>query len=187
MGLRAIFVDGYNVIRNTPGLAQADRASLAAGREALIARLRARYRHTPHRVVAVFDGDGPSEQVQPMRGVSRGQIVFTSAGETADAVIARMVAQETCDEIIVVSDDLEVRLNAAAQGAASARVGELAQRMNTVAPRHLIKRHQHHAWLQRQLDAEANEDAPVSGPHPRAGNPHKAPRRTRTLQPDDRL
>lgn len=175
MGPRVIFVDGYNVIRNTPGLAQAERASLAAGREALIERLRGRYRSTPHRVVVVFDGDGLSESVQPIRGLSCGQVIFTCAGETADAAIARMMAFETSDTVTVVSDDLEVRLNAATQGADTACVNELARHLNA-APRHLMKRHQHQAYIRHQLDAEADEDA-LSRRHPRTGNPHKAPRR----------
>ena len=33
-GPRTIYVDGYNVIRNTPALLQAERVSLAAGRDA---------------------------------------------------------------------------------------------------------------------------------------------------------
>ncbi|MEO7000221.1 MAG: NYN domain-containing protein [Ktedonobacterales bacterium] len=186
MGPRAIFVDGYNVIRNTPGLAQADRANLAAGRVALIERLTARYRHTPHRVVIVFDGDGACERVLPMRGVSRGQVVFTCAGETADAAIARMVAFETSEAVTVVSNDLEVRLNADAQGADVVQVGELARHMNS-APRHLMQRHQHRAYMQQMLDAEADEDTPAA--HARSGNPHKAPRRNRRRngQPDRRL
>ena len=39
VGPKLILIDGYNVIRRTPGLAAAERVSLATGREALIAQV----------------------------------------------------------------------------------------------------------------------------------------------------
>ena len=66
MGPRTILIDGYNAIRNIPALAAAERLSLRDGREALLAQVVARYRHTPHRVIIVFDGDGPAETTQPL-------------------------------------------------------------------------------------------------------------------------
>jgi uncharacterized protein len=161
MGLRTIYVDGYNVIRNTPALTQAERKSLAAGRDALLARLTARYRHTPHRVVVVFDGDGSAESAQPFPGLSRGTIIFSRAGESADAVIIRLVEQarqEGCD-VSVVSDDGEVREGVSQHGAATARVDDLQRRMDE-APRLLRKRFTHQIVVKRILAGdEADDDA----------------------------
>ncbi|HZC04132.1 MAG TPA: NYN domain-containing protein [Ktedonobacterales bacterium] len=175
MGPRTIYVDGYNVIRNTPALAQVERGSLAAGRDALLTRLAARYRHTPHRVVVVFDGDGGGESVQPFPGFSRGRVIFTSADETADAAIIRLAAQahdEGC-EVVVVSDDFEVRDGASKQGAATARVGDLQRRMDE-APRLVRKRFTHQLAVKR-LQAEQDDDA-GSRRQREKGNPRRAPR-----------
>lgn len=159
MGPRTIYVDGYNVIRNTPALAQAERASLASGRAALLARLAARYRHTPHRVVVVFDGDGAAESVQPFPGLSRGSVIFSCAGETADAAIIRLAAQARAEghDVSVISDDGEVREGANAHGAATARVGDLQRRMDE-APRLLRKRFTHQIVVKRILAGEDSGD-----------------------------
>jgi uncharacterized protein len=161
MGPRTIYVDGYNVIRNTPALTQAERKSLAAGRDALLARLTARYRHTPHRVVVVFDGDGSAESAQPFPGLSRGTIIFSRTGESADAVIIRLAEQarqEGCD-VSVVSDDGEVREGVSQHGAATARVDDLQRRMDE-APRLLRKRFTHQIVVKRILaEDEATDDA----------------------------
>jgi predicted RNA-binding protein with PIN domain len=151
-------VDGYNVIRNTPGMAAAEKLSLEAGREALRAQLASRYRHTPHRVIVVFDGDGPAETVTALRGMARGRAVFTRRGETADSAIARIAARERRDgaEVVCVSDDLEVRMAVSALGGSAARVDDLAARLN--APdRHTRKRYQHRAHVRAALEADADE------------------------------
>lgn len=196
-----ILVDGYNVIRNTPALARAEAVSLEHGRTALLERLTARYRHTPHRVVVVFDGDGVAESVQPIRSLSRGQMIFTRRGETADEVICRLAtsAENPMNPInpagadaancammqtVVVSDDFEVRQGASSHGATPARVGELAQRMNE-APHYLAKQATHRIHIRRQIAAEADEDAP-SRQHPHKGAAHHAPRRRRGGAPEPR-
>ena len=178
MGPRTIYVDGYNVIRNTPALAQAERVSLATGRDTLLARLAARYRHTPHHVVVVFDGDGAAESAQPFPGLSRGRVIFTRADETADAVIIRLAAQARGEgrEVAVVSDDFEVRDGASQHGAATARVGDLQRRMDE-APRLLRKRFTHQIVVKRILAGDDDDE----GERRRRdkGNPRRAPRNKR--------
>lgn len=191
-----ILVDGYNVIRNTPGLKRAEAISLEHGRTALLERLTARYRHTPHRVVVVFDGDGVAESVQPVRAWSRGQVIFTRRDETADEVICRLaanvanpthapgadVAEYAMMQTVVVSDDFEVRQGASSRGATPARVGELTNRMGQ-APRHLAKQATHRIFVRSQLAADADEE-PAHRQHPRKGAAHHAPRRRgRTPEP----
>lgn len=174
-GPRTILVDGYNVIRNTFALAQAERVSLAAGREALLTRLLARYRHTPHTVVVVFDGDTVTESVQAFPGFSRGRVIFTCASDTADAVIIRLAAEGRANgqEISVVSDDGEVRAGASQHGAGTARVSDLQRRMDE-APRLLRKRFTHQAAVKRILEGDADAEPPSRR---EKGNPHRAPRK----------
>jgi predicted RNA-binding protein with PIN domain len=174
VGPKTILVDGYNVIRNMPGLAAADRLSLAAGRESLLLELKAAYRHTPHRVIVVFDGNGTEQTAEPMPGFSRGQIVYTRHGETADAVLCGLAAREAAygAEVLTISDDLAVRTDAGAAGSSTARVHELAARMHEPDKyrRRLAKTRAYHRDQWDSSDA----DAP---PARRSGNPKKAPRR----------
>lgn len=167
-----ILVDGYNVIRNTPGLAAADRVSLAAGREALVQQLRARYRHTPHRVVVVFDGTGSVESIAPIARMSRGQIVFTRQGETADTVIARRAAeaQAVGERACVCSDDMELRTDVRTTGSRAMSAGELAEKLN--APdRHQRRLALTRRYLKQQWAAEDTRDGARQRPGRRGGAP----------------
>ena len=174
MGPRTILIDGYNVIKNTPGLAAAERVNLEMGRASLLGQLRVKYRHTPHTVVVVFDGAGEVESTQAFAGLSRGRIVFTRREETADAAIARLAAaeRELGHDVAIVSDDGEVRQAAHEAGHGTARVDDLARRLN--APdRYQRKQAQHRIYLRSQWDAD------TSNPRPRAGNPKRRPKHER--------
>ncbi len=180
VGPRTILVDGYNVIRNTPGLAAAEQVSLQAGRDALLSSLAARFRHTPHRVIVVFDGNGSAETVQPLRRSTRGQVIFTRYGETADAVIQRIASNEAAagTEVVSVSDDLEVRLGVSASGGQTASVDDLARRLNEPG-KYQLRQARHRSFLKRQWDLASGEE-PMS-PSPRTGRRQQNRRRTPPL------
>ncbi len=111
-----IIVDGYNVIRQWPELAMLDRADLQSGREALLHELQSYRRARGHRITVVFDGrerGGFSEASESAGGIG---VRYSRRGETADAVIARLVA-EGGEGIVVVSSDREVAAAARRQGA----------------------------------------------------------------------
>ncbi|MDE2449548.1 MAG: NYN domain-containing protein [Gammaproteobacteria bacterium] len=181
---RLILIDGYNVIRNTPGLAAADRASLAAGRDGLLQRVVATYRHTPHRVIVVFDGDRQTETIVALPGRARGQVIYTPHGVTADVKIERLAveAEARGERVTAVSGDFEVRLGATQAGARSARPEELAGRLNQPS-RDLAKRARHRAAVRAQLDArdedQEGQDARGPGGGRKKGNPRRSPRRRR--------
>ncbi|SRR5487761_1914449 len=178
-GPRTIYVDGYNVIRNTPALSQAERISLADGRAALLASLATRYRHTPHHVVVVFDGAGSAESLQAFPGLARGQVIFSRQDETADAVIIRLAAEARLAgaEVSVISDDSAVRGGARAHGAATARVGDLKRRTDE-APRLLRKRFAQQIALKRkQASEDDDDDATDARRRGKSGNPRRAPRK----------
>jgi predicted RNA-binding protein with PIN domain len=182
---RLILIDGYNVIRNTPGLAAADRMSLAAGRDALLQRVTAAYRHTPHRVVVVFDGDGATESVMALPGRARGQVIFAPRGVSADETLRRLAreAQARDEQATVISGDFEVRLGATSAGARSARPEEFASRLNQ-PPRDVAKRGRHRAAVRAELEArdahgDAHEDQRGRGGTRKKGNPRRNPRQRR--------
>ncbi|MGH2504250.1 MAG: NYN domain-containing protein [Ktedonobacterales bacterium] len=177
-GERTIYVDGYNVIRNTHALADVERAGgLPSGRDALLARLAALYRHTPWRVVVVFDGDRAAESAQRWPGLSRGSVVYSCAGESADAVIARLsgAARAAGCDVSVISDDLEVREAASQRGATPARVDDLRRRMEQ-GPRLLHKRFTHQQAVRRILAGD-DDDRDQERTRRGKGNPRRAPRK----------
>jgi predicted RNA-binding protein with PIN domain len=185
MESRLILIDGYNVIRNTPGLAAADRVSLAAGRDALLQGVTTAYRHTPHRVVVVFDGDGGTESVVALPGRARGQVIFTPRGVTADETLRRLAreSQAQGEQVTVVSGDFEVRLGATDTGARSACPGEFASRLN-LPPRDVAKRGRHRAAVRAQLEArdadgDASKDRRRRGGTRKKGNSRRSPRQRR--------
>lgn len=126
---RDILVDGYNVIRRTVSFQALEKKSMAAARDALIAQLAQRYRHTPHRVTVVFDGTGAAEQVTHERRV---RIIYSSGGEKADQVIARLAALARADgrEVEMYSDDLEVRSSVTKEGGTARATGQLTSQLN---------------------------------------------------------
>jgi len=123
-----IIVDGYNLIRQWPELARLDRADLQSGREALLRELQWYRRAKGHRITVVFDGreqGGFSEGTQNAGGIG---VRYSKRGETADSVIARLVAE--CGEgTVVISSDREVADAARRQGAAWLSAAEFLARV----------------------------------------------------------
>jgi predicted RNA-binding protein with PIN domain len=113
-----IIIDGYNLIRQSASLSAAEAIDLQTGREALIDALAHYKRIKPHRITVVFDGTGlPS--LSGDRDRAKGiDIRFSRSGETADAVIKRLVAAEK-QKTLVVSSDRELCAHAESRGAAT--------------------------------------------------------------------
>jgi len=113
-----IIIDGYNLIRQWPELSQLDRVDLEAGREALLQALQQYRRLKGHQVTVVFDGreqGGREEAAGRTRGIA---VRYSRQGETADSVIARLVA-EAGQAATVVSSDHAVQSAARRSGAAA--------------------------------------------------------------------
>jgi predicted RNA-binding protein with PIN domain len=125
-----IIVDGYNLIRQWPELAMLDRADLESGRGALLQVLRAYQRARHHRITVVFDGrerGSLSGGAEKSGGVG---VRYSRRGETADEVIARLVA-EAGEGAVVVSSDREVQAAARRHGAAPLAAEEFMARVET--------------------------------------------------------
>src|SRR5690349_18723774 len=133
-----ILVDGYNVIKNNMMFHALEIKSLASARDLLIRQLKNRYRHTEHRVIVVFDGDGKREQVYHEDHI---RIIFSRHGETADAVIVRLAAEarQTGRAVEMYSDDAEVRENVQQEGGNTRTTGGLTQQL-TRGPHDVVTR-----------------------------------------------
>jgi predicted RNA-binding protein with PIN domain len=143
-----ILVDGYNVIKRGESFQAARKQSLAAARAQLIALLVNRYRHTPHQVTIVFDGDTAVERVSYERGI---RIIYSRHGETADCVLDRLSeeAHQAGREVMMFSDDNEVR-GAASQRGGTALSAQQLERQMYAAPRGLEWRARHHLAVRRK-------------------------------------
>jgi uncharacterized protein len=155
-----VLIDGYNVIRRNQSLAEAERRfGLAVGRDALIAKVASRYRQTAHTAIVVFDGDGSSESTTSLPRC-RGRVIFTRAGESADAVIERIAAHErhAGRSVKVVTDDIEVRASVAVHGGRAESATEL-MRATHAPDRFRARLARHQAFVRRQLTASEDEGA----------------------------
>src|SRR5882724_12587643 len=103
-------VDGYNVIRRAPELRSREQQSLEAGRHALCALLTGVARVSRDTFTVVFDGAEAGGRGAGGAGVT---IIFSSARESADHVLAKMAREGGA----VVSNDREVRRAAERAGA----------------------------------------------------------------------
>jgi uncharacterized protein len=172
---RDILVDGYNVIKRDASFQALSVKSLADARQLLINQLRSRYRHTPHQVIVVFDGDSVSEQNIQDRRV---RIIYSRAGETADSVIARLAtsAQVAGREVELYSDDKEVKQSVVQQGGKASSINQLTKSLNA-APADLARLSHHRQQARRQygLDPaqkyELDDDQPDSSHKRKKGKP----------------
>jgi predicted RNA-binding protein with PIN domain len=176
---RDILVDGYNIIKNSAAFQNVEARNLAAARDALVTQLVNRYRHTPHRVLLVFDGDGASEQVRHDRRI---RIIYSRHGETADSVIARLAAEARAAgrEIEMYSNDGEVRHAVSRQGGSVHSVDQLTSQFNAPS-RDVARRIRHRLAIHQKYGLDSNYD-PDDEPVPRhttKGNKKKSSRRYR--------
>ncbi len=89
-----IIVDGYNVLRQIPEYQKAADDDLEMARDCLVDDLGTLAAVGGVRVTVVFDGSrGPmaAEQALEVRGV---EVLFSRRGQTADAVIERLVVRD---------------------------------------------------------------------------------------------
>ncbi|HEY6409358.1 MAG TPA: NYN domain-containing protein [Ktedonobacteraceae bacterium] len=173
---RDILVDGYNIIKNSATFRNVETRNFAAARAALVTQLVQHYRHTPHHVIVVFDGDGASEQVSHDRRI---RIIYSRHNETADSVIKRLATEARAEgrEVEMYSNDGEVRHAVTQQGGSVHSVDQLTSQLN--APSRDVARRARHRLAVRQkygLDPSYNSDSEPEYPHSTKGGKKKSSR-----------
>ncbi|MBI2525479.1 MAG: NYN domain-containing protein [Candidatus Rokubacteria bacterium] len=156
-------VDGYNVIRRSPALASREKESLASGRAALCHLLAGAAGTSGDQFTVVFDGAGAGGATSGGMGV---RVVFSSARETADRVLARMAAGGGA----VVSNDREVRSAAARAGAVAITADDFLERIGRLRAPSAAPR------ADRPEEKDEDDDRP---PAEKKGNPRRAPKKAR--------
>ncbi len=164
---RDILIDGYNVIKRAPSFQAVRTQSLAAARTQLVALLANRYRHTPHQITVVFDGNEALEQTSHERRI---RIIYSRHGETADSVIARLAtaARAAGREVEIYSDDIEIQRTATLQGGTALASSALEQQMHA-APRDIERRARHRVAMRQKygLDTQFSKQDDDEPPRPR--------------------
>jgi len=155
-------LDGYNVIRRSPELASRERESLQAGREALCRLLAEAARASGDRFTVVFDGAQRGGTGSSGAGV---QIVFSSARETADRVLARMARSHGG---AVVSNDREVLQAASRAGAIAVSTDQFLARLFA---------HRARGEAEREIREKDEEDERPAAS--KKGNPRRLPKKAR--------
>lgn len=158
-------VDGYNVIRRAPELRSREQESLEAGRQALCALLVEIARVSGDSFTVVFDGAQAGGRAGGGSGVS---VIFSSARESADSVLAGMAREGGA----VVSNDREVRRAAERAGATVVTTDQFLARLDQA--------HRLPSEVSAEPMDDDREEEPSRGP--RKGNPRRLSKKDRAAQ-----
>jgi uncharacterized protein len=114
--MRYLIVDGHSVIFTWPELRALHNRRTALARDELVKILTEYQDASGVRVVAVFDGKGTKANEDSAPGGI--QIFYSAAGQTADAIVERLVAKYAGQhEITVATSDLMEQQTATSFGA----------------------------------------------------------------------
>jgi predicted RNA-binding protein with PIN domain len=123
-----LLVDGNNVLHAWDDLRPVLLRSAEQARAELIRRLTDWSDDSDERIVLAFDGGTRSARTEQREG--RIQVIYGAVGETADAVIERLVLKYAASyPLIVATDDRAVRDLSAAAGAEVISAGLLKDRL----------------------------------------------------------
>ena len=121
MALVRVLVDGYSLLHNWPELARGKARHSVAAREALIEKL-THYRDAVGTPISIFfDGSFPRGTGPKLHSTPEVEVLFSSAGQTADDLIERAAHRfREYGDVLVVTDDVAERETVIAFGASAA-------------------------------------------------------------------
>ncbi|NLL19338.1 MAG: NYN domain-containing protein [Clostridia bacterium] len=155
-GIHYLIVDGYNVINNWPEFDHTKVEDLAHARDYLIQLLSNYQALTGQQVILVFDAHQVEgqEQVEIINGV---RIIYSRKGETADAVIERLVYNFAGDNRVTVatSDWLQQRI---VLGKGGLRISSRELRELVLQTRQESKRHYRQSENRSTLSGRLGEE-----------------------------
>ncbi len=129
-----LLVDAHNLIFATPDLATLHRRNPLAAREQLVRLLEHYQDASGVRVVAVFDGGTQTKTSTGLSGPAGVQVFYPRAGQTADAIIERLVLKyAAAHRLTVATNDHLIRTAAVAAGASTMDSETLSAEMQRAA------------------------------------------------------
>lgn len=130
MAREFLLIDAHNLIFASPDLAGVHRRNPAAAREQLVRLLERHQDATGVRVVVVFDGGTQPKTTADLSGPAGVQVFYPQAGQTADAIIERLVLKYAATHrLTVATNDNLIRTAAVAAGASTMEGGMLLAEM----------------------------------------------------------
>ena len=115
-----LLVDAHNIIFARPELASLHRRNPAAARAELVKILERHQDTGLTRVVVIFDGGSGPKAESELSGAAGVQVIYPRSGQTADAIIERLVVKYAgVHRITVATNDGLVRTAAVAAGAST--------------------------------------------------------------------
>jgi len=124
MALIRILVDGYSLLHFWPELAEGAPRHSEAARDALVDVLQEYQDASGTPVTVFFDGRGARKSKPKNQSGKAVEVLFSSAGQTADDLIERAAHRfQAYGEVLVVTEDFAVRDTVAGFGASVASCG----------------------------------------------------------------
>jgi predicted RNA-binding protein with PIN domain len=106
MALVRILVDGFSLLHGWPELAPGKPRFSATAREELISRLTQYHDACGTPITIVFDGARSTREPDETPSTAEVEVLYSRAGQTADALIERATARlKDYGEVLVVTDD----------------------------------------------------------------------------------
>ncbi len=126
-------MDGYNIINSWPQLIKLKNFNLELARDKLIEILQNYQGIHSVNVIVVFDAHLSKAKMRTITSEGKVKVVYTKEGETADAVIERMISElPSRSKIIVVTNDWNEQRIILGKGALRMTSRELLYRVNAV-------------------------------------------------------
>jgi predicted RNA-binding protein with PIN domain len=120
MNREFLLVDAHNVIFAHPELSALHRRNPTAAREELVRLLERHQDAAGVRVVVVFDGGSQVKTSTDLSGPAGVQVFYPRSGQTADAIIERLVLKYAATHrLTVATNDNLIRTAAVAAGAST--------------------------------------------------------------------
>ena len=124
MALVRILVDGYSLLHNWPELAEGSPRHSEAARDALVEMLTHYQDACGTPVTVFFDGSGGRRSKPKDQSGQAVEVLFSSAGQTADDLIERAAHRfQAYGEVLVVTDDFAERETVSGFGGSVASCG----------------------------------------------------------------
>jgi predicted RNA-binding protein with PIN domain len=110
MALVRILVDGYSLLHQWPELAEDSPRHSEAARDALVEMLQQYQDASGTPVTVFFDGRGGRKSKPKNQSNNAVEVLFSSAGQTADDLIERAAHRfQPYGEVLVVTEDFAIR------------------------------------------------------------------------------
>ena len=127
MALIRILIDGYSLLHNWPELAEGAPRHSETARDALVELLQSYQDACGTPVTVFFDGRG-ARQKPKNKSTNAVEVLFSSAGQTADDLIERAAVRfQAYGEVLVVTDDFAERDTVTGFGGQTASCGNFIQ------------------------------------------------------------